>query len=75
MKVNEYYRPSSLEDAYHKLQEDPKNTLLAGGLWIKKMGLSVNCLIDLSTLGLNKISEIILDYNLTDTLIIHLYTS
>lgn len=57
MKVNEYYRPSSLEDAYHKLQEDPKNSLLAGGLWIKKMGLSVNCLIDLSTLGLNKISE------------------
>ena len=57
MKVNEYYRASSLEDAYRKLQEDPKNAILAGGLWIKKMGQSYNALIDLSTLGLNKISE------------------
>ena len=57
MKVNEYYRASSLEDAYQKLQEDPKNVILAGGLWIKKMGQSYNALIDLSTLGLNKISE------------------
>ena len=57
MKVNEYYRASSLEDAYQKLQEDSKNVILAGGLWIKKMGQSYNALIDLSTLGLNKISE------------------
>ena len=57
MKVNEYYRASSLDDAYRKLQEDPKNVILAGGLWIKKMGQSVNALVDLSTLGLDKISE------------------
>ena len=57
MRANEYYRASSLEDAYSKLQEDPKNVLLAGGLWIKKIGQSYNALIDLSTLGLNKISE------------------
>ena len=57
MKVNEYYRASSLEDAYLKLQADPKNVILAGGLWIKKMGQSVNTLVDLSTLGLNQISE------------------
>ena len=57
MKVNEYYRASSLEDAYQKLQEDPKNVILAGGLWIKKMGQNYNALIDISTLGLNKISE------------------
>ena len=57
MKVNEYYRASSLDDAYRKLQEDPKNVALAGGLWIKKMGQSVNALVDLSTLGLNQISE------------------
>ena len=57
MRANEYYRASSLEDAYSKLQEDPKNILLAGGLWIKKIGQSHNALIDLSTLGLNKISE------------------
>lgn len=57
MKVNEYYRASSLEDAYRKLQENPKNLILAGGLWIKKIGQDLNCLIDLSTLGLDKISE------------------
>ena len=57
MKVNEYYRPSSLEDAYKKLQEDPRNMLLAGGLWIKKMGLATNCLIDLSSLSLNRIED------------------
>lgn len=57
MRALQYYRASSLEDAYSKLQEDPKNTLLAGGLWIKKIGQSYNTLIDLSTLGLNKISE------------------
>ena len=57
MKVNEYYRASSLKDAYQKLQEDPRNAILAGGLWIKKMGQSYNALIDLSTLGLNQISE------------------
>lgn len=57
MRAKDYYRASSLEDAYQKLQEDSKNVLLAGGLWIKKIGQSYNTLIDLSTLGLNKISE------------------
>ena len=57
MKVNEYYRASSLEDAYQKLQEGSKNAILAGGLWIKKMGQNYDALIDISTLGLNQISE------------------
>ena len=57
MKVNEYYRASSLLDAYQKLQESPKNAILAGGLWMKKMGQSYDTLIDISTLGLNKISD------------------
>ena len=57
MKVNEYYRASSLEDAYQKLQESPKNAILAGGLWMKKMGQSYDTLIDLSKLELDKISE------------------
>lgn len=57
MRVNEYYRASSLEDAYQKLQASPKNAILAGGLWMKKMGQSYDSLIDLSKLGLDKISE------------------
>lgn len=57
MKVNEYYRASSLEDAYQKLQASPKNAILAGGLWMKKMGQSYDTIIDLSKLGLDKIEE------------------
>ena len=57
MKVNEYYRASSLEDAYQKLLESPKNSLLGGGLWIKKMGQSYDTLIDLSLLKLDQITE------------------
>ena len=57
MRVNEYYRASSLEDAYQKLQEHPRNAIIAGGLWMKKMGQSYETLIDLSTLGLNEISD------------------
>ena len=57
MKVNEYYRASSLEDAYQKLQASPKNAIVAGGLWMKKMGQSYDSLIDLSKLGLDKISD------------------
>ena len=57
MKIKEYYRAYSLEDAYQKLQEDAKNVILAGGLWIKKTNQDLNTLIDISTLGLNQISE------------------
>lgn len=57
MKVNEYYRASSLEDAYQKLLESPKNAILAGGLWMKKIGQTYDSLIDVSKLGLDKISE------------------
>ena len=57
MKAKEYYRASSLEDAYQKLQESPKNAIIAGGLWMKKMGQSYDTLIDLSKLGLDKIGE------------------
>ena len=57
MKVSEYYRASSLEDAYQKLQESPKNAIISGGLWMKKMGQSYDTLIDLSKLGLDKITE------------------
>lgn len=57
MKVNQYYRASSLEDAYQKLLESPKNSVLGGGLWMKKMGQSYETLIDLSLLKLDQIKE------------------
>ena len=56
MKVNEYYRPSSLKEAYGKLIEHPQNVLLGGGLWIKKTDAPVNVMIDLEPLGLKGIT-------------------
>lgn len=57
MRVNDYYYANSLEDAFGKLQENPKNAIIAGGLWMKKMGQSYETLIDLSRLHLNEIKE------------------
>ena len=57
LRANEYYKPKTLQDAYSKLKEDPKNTILAGGLWMKKTGLQYNYLIDLCDLELNYIKE------------------
>lgn len=57
MRAMTFYRATSLEDAYRKWLESPKNTILAGGLWIKKMSQSYDTIIDISHLGLNQISE------------------
>ncbi len=57
LRANDYYKATSLEDAYKKLNESPKNAIIAGGLWMKKTGLSYDTLIDLSECGLDKIEE------------------
>ncbi len=57
LRAKEYYRATSLEDAFRKLEEDPKNAIIGGGLWMKKMGMSYNTLIDLSLLKLDQIKE------------------
>lgn len=57
LRANYYFKPKSLEEAYSKLKEDPKNSIVAGGLWMKRMGLQHNCLIDLSEANLNYIKE------------------
>lgn len=57
MKIQQYYRPTSVEDAYQKLIENPKNLLLAGGFWLKKMNQYYDTIIDLSALNLNQIRE------------------
>ena len=57
MRVNEYYFAKSVEDAFDKLHENPKNSLIAGGLWMKKTAQSYETLIDLSRLGLDKIED------------------
>ncbi len=57
MQCKNYFKPSSIEEAYEKLKENPKNALIAGGLWMKKMGQHYETLIDLSTLNLDSVSE------------------
>ena len=57
LRTNCYYKASSLEDAFQKLKENPKNAIVAGGLWMKKTGLSYETLIDLSECGLEQIKE------------------
>ncbi len=57
MKVNNYVRVKSLEEAYTLLNANPLNKILGGGLWLKKGNASIDTLIDLSLLGLDKIEE------------------
>ena len=57
LRANNYYKAPSVEEAYKMLQANPKNAIVAGGLWIKKTGLSYETLIDLSECGLDKITE------------------
>lgn len=57
LRAKNYYRATSLEDAYNKLNENPKNAIVAGGLWMKKTGLQYDTLIDLADLKLDRIYE------------------
>ena len=57
LRANNYYKAPSVEEAYKMLQANPKNAIVAGGLWMKKTGLSYDTLIDLSECGLDKITE------------------
>ena len=57
LRANNYYKAPSVEEAYEMLQANPKNAIIAGGLWMKKTGLSYDTLIDLSECGLDKITE------------------
>ena len=57
LRAKNYYKAPSVEEAYKMLQANPKNAIIAGGLWMKKTGLSYDTLIDLSECGLDKISE------------------
>ena len=38
LRANNYYKATSLDDAYQKLKDNPKNAIIAGGLWMKKTG-------------------------------------
>ncbi len=57
LRAEQYYKPQTIEEAFSKLKEDPRNSLVAGGLWMKKTGLKYNAIIDLSELKLDYVKE------------------
>lgn len=56
MTIKNYVRASSLEEAY-KLNQNKRNRLIGGMLWLKMSNGTVNTAIDLCDLGLNQIRE------------------
>ena len=56
LRIREYRRAESLEEAY-ELNQKKTNHILAGGVWTKMGDRNWMCAIDLSGLGLDKIEE------------------
>lgn len=56
LRIKEYIRPQSLEEAYQLCQKKG-NVVLGGMLWLKMQNRSVNTAIDLQDLGLDAIEE------------------
>jgi len=55
MDVKRHYLAPDIEQAYKVWLDHPNNALLAGGLWLKKIGTPIEMLVDLGGLGLDKI--------------------
>lgn len=56
MTIKEYIRVKSLEEAW-QLNQNKKNRILGGMLWMRLSNSMINTAIDLSELGLDKIEE------------------
>mgnify|MGYP000886909002 CR=1 FL=1 len=57
MEINQYVKAKSIEEAYQVLIENPKNSILGGGAWLKQSSPNVNTLIDIVDCGLDQITE------------------
>lgn len=57
MKINEFIKVESLDQAYDLLQEDKENIVIGGGAWLKLTNKEVNKIIDLESLNLRNITE------------------
>lgn len=55
--IKEYFKADSVESAYHKLMSGKTNCILGGMMWLRMQNRSVQTVIDLSLLGLDKIEE------------------
>lgn len=57
MKVTNYWKAPSLQEAYDALQSQPKSAILGGGAWMKLTDSSVETLISLDELHLDTIHD------------------
>lgn len=57
MKINNYLKAESLEQAYDLLNENKLNAIVAGGAWMKLTSKEIEVAIDLENLNLNTIVE------------------
>lgn len=64
MKVNEFKRPKSIEEAYSLLMSHPKAGLIAGGLFMRLQKKTYPLLIDLQALDLNYIKVLSKGYEI-----------
>ncbi len=56
LTIKEYIKPKSIEEAY-ELNLNKRNVIIGGMLWLKMQHKNVNTAIDISDLGLDKITE------------------
>jgi len=55
MKINNYHKATSLDDAYEVLNRNDKNLVIGGGAWLRLTNKEVDTVIDLDTINLNQI--------------------
>ena len=56
IRIQNYVKAESLEEAY-RLNQNKRNRIIGGMLWLKLSSISVPTAIDLSALGLDRIEE------------------
>lgn len=57
MRMKEFYRADSIENAYQKLTEKKDNLIIGGGAWLKLTNKEVDTVIDLEKCNLDYIKE------------------
>lgn len=57
MEIKQYVKVKSIEEAYQVLNENPKNSILGGGTWLKQSSPNVDTLIDMNECSLDQIKE------------------
>ncbi len=64
MKIDSYRRVGSIEEAYELLTEKSGAAIIGGGAWLKLMPKTIDTAIDLSDLGLDKVTGLENEYEI-----------